>query len=64
MCRKLYRSKNDGSDSKRISSAWAKENYPQWRDLIEKAENWCEGRTMGEGDRIQDFIRFTLDEVD
>ncbi len=63
MCRKLYRARNDGSDSKRISSKWAKENYPEWKDLIEKAENWHEGLTMDAGDEIIDFIRFTLKEV-
>jgi hypothetical protein len=63
MCRKLYRAKNDGSDSKRISSKWAKENYPERKDLIEKAENWHMGLTMDARDAVLDFIRFTLKEV-
>ncbi len=63
MCRKLYRAKNDGPDSKRISSKWAKENYPEWKDLIEKAENWHTGQPMDAGDEILDFIRFTLKAV-
>jgi hypothetical protein len=64
MCRKLYRARNDGSDSKRISSKWAKANYPEWKDLIEKAENWREGLAMDAHDEVLDFIRFTLKEVD
>ena len=64
MCRKLYRAKNDGSDSKRISSKWAKENYPEWKELIEKAENWHEGERMDADDEILDMIRFTLEEVE
>jgi aminoglycoside adenylyltransferase-like protein len=63
MCRKLYRAKNDGSDSKRISSKWAKENYPEWENLIEKAENWHMGLTMDAYDEILDFIKFTLKKV-
>jgi len=63
MCRKLYRAKNDGSDSKRISSKWAKENYPERKDLIEKAENWHMGLTMDAHDEVLDFIRFALKEV-
>lgn len=63
MCRKLYRAKNDGSDSKRISSKWAKKNYPEWKGLIEKAENWRTGQTMDSHDEILDFIRFTLKNV-
>lgn len=63
MCRKLYRAKNDGSDSKRISSKWAKENYPEWKALIEKAESWRKGQSMNAHDEILDFIRFTLKEV-
>ncbi|HUD10748.1 MAG TPA: nucleotidyltransferase domain-containing protein [Candidatus Saccharimonadales bacterium] len=63
MCRKLYRAKNDGSDSKPTSSKWAKENYPERKDLIEKAENWRMGLTMDAGDEVLDFMRFTLKEV-
>jgi len=63
MCRKLYRAKNDGSDSKRISSKWAKENYPERKNLIEKAEDWHTGLTMDVRDEVLDFIRFTLQEV-
>ena len=63
MCRKLYRATNDGSDSKRISSKWAKENYPEWKNLIEKAENWHMGLIMDAYDEILDFIRFTLKKV-
>ncbi|HVA10908.1 MAG TPA: aminoglycoside adenylyltransferase domain-containing protein [Candidatus Dormibacteraeota bacterium] len=63
MCRKLYRANNDGSDSKRISSKWAKQNYPEWKNLIEKAESWHMGLAMDARDEILDFIRFTLKEV-
>jgi hypothetical protein len=63
MCRKLYRARNDGSDSKPISSQWAKENYPEWQELIEKAENWHMGLAMDAHDKVLDFIRFTLKEV-
>jgi predicted nucleotidyltransferase len=63
MCRKLYRAQNDGSDSKRIASKWVKEKYPEWKTLVEKAENWREGQSMNAHDEILDFIRFTLKEV-
>lgn len=63
MCRKLYRAENDGSDSKPISSKWAKQNYPDRKGLIEKAENWHMGLAMDAHDEVLDFIRFTLKEV-
>jgi hypothetical protein len=63
MCRKLYRAKNDGSDAKPIASKWAKATYPNWKALIEKAENWHTGIAMGAHDEVLDFMRFTMKEV-
>lgn len=63
MCRKLYRAQNDGSDAKPIAAQWAKEKYPEWKNLIEKAENWRVGQPMGPQEKVLDFMKFALKEV-
>ena len=63
MCRVLYRARNDGVVSKRAASAWVKENYGEWKNLIERAEAWQMGQPMSAEEEAIAFIRFTLDEV-
>lgn len=63
MCRILYREFNDDVASKRKSSAWVKTTYEEWRELIEKAENWQHGQEIDAVDETLDFIKFTLNKV-
>lgn len=63
LCRILYRDKNDGVVSKPLASAWVKNTYNQWADLIKKAEDWQYGKTMDQLYPTLDFLRFTLNEV-
>lgn len=63
MCRVLHRAKNENVASKRVASAWVKENYPQWRELIEKAENWQHGEDINAERETRNFIQFTISEV-
>ncbi len=60
MCRILHRAKNDEVASKRVASAWSKHTYPEWKSLIDKAENWQHGKQMNAAQEALDFIRFTV----
>jgi hypothetical protein len=63
MCRILHRAKNDEVASKRVASKRAKQAYPEWRPLIEKAEGWQHGKQLNAVQETLGFIRFTLKQV-
>lgn len=63
MCRILHRANNDNMASKKVASKWVKKEYPQWNDLIERAEAWEHGKQMGTTEEVKDFMRFTQKEV-
>lgn len=63
MCRILHRASSDEVASKRKASSWVKKTYPQWNDLVEKAENWKHGEKMEDEERIKDFIKFAVSKV-
>lgn len=63
MCRSLYRARKDGVVSKRAASQWTKENYPEWKELIENAEAWQMGQPMDADSETLDFVRFILKEI-
>lgn len=63
MCRILHRANNDNIASKKIASKWVKKQYPQWEDLIDRAEAWKHGKQMGTTEEVQSFMRFTQNEV-
>ncbi|MDQ5972063.1 MAG: hypothetical protein QG553_222 [Patescibacteria group bacterium] len=63
MCRILHRAKNDNMASKKAASQWTKEAYPQWKDLIERAEQWEHGKQMGDEREVKNFMKFTLAEL-
>lgn len=64
MCRILHRAKNDNMASKKVASKWVKEAYPQWKDLVERAELWEHGKPMGDEGEVRDFMKFTLSETE
>ena len=64
MCRILHRANNDNMASKKVASKWVKETYPQWKDLIERAEAWEHGKQMGSDDEVKSFMKFTLEQVE
>ncbi len=49
--------------AKDISATYVKTAYPQWKDLIETAENWHYGITMTENERTIEFIKFAIEQV-
>jgi hypothetical protein len=63
MCRILHRAKNDNIASKKVASKWVKETYPEWKGLVEWAEDWVHGKEMGSDTEVRKFIEFTLEQV-
>lgn len=60
LCRILHRAAHDGVASKRVASAWVKNEYGEpWRSLAERAERWSHGEDMRSNAGVRDFIRFT-----
>ena len=50
--------------SKRVTALWAKEAYPQWKDLIEEAVRWAHGVEMKRKPDAVAFLRFAVERVD
>jgi hypothetical protein len=49
--------------SKKVAGHWAKETYPQWKNLIEEAEKWTYGNEMKRQADTVAFLRFAVDRV-
>jgi predicted nucleotidyltransferase len=60
LCRILYTVLRGETGSKKVSAAWVKGEFPQWRDLIEAAERWRYGTDMRRQDETLAFIRFVV----
>lgn len=64
LCRILYTVMCSEFATKKVSSAWVKNHYaPQWRELIEAAENWQYGKDMLMQKDTVTFIKFTIKEI-
>ncbi len=63
LCRILYTVVAGKLGSKRVSCEWVKNQYPQWKNLIEIAENWHYGIEIQEQAQAVEFIKFTIREV-
>jgi len=63
LCRILYTVSQSEVSSKKISAAWVKTTFSQWKDLIETAERWVYGTEMSLHDETKEFIRFVVGEV-
>ena len=63
LCRILYAVLNADLRSKKVSSQWVKETYPQWSYLVETAENWHYGTTMKKQHETLEFLKFVVDIV-
>jgi hypothetical protein len=48
---------------KHASAGYVKKAYPQWKDLVETAENWHYGIQMTENEKTIEFIKFAISEV-
>jgi len=63
MCRILHRAKKDDVVSKRKASTWVKKIYPEWDNLVEKAESWKHGMKMDAEEETKEFIKFTVEKI-
>ncbi len=63
LCRILYTVACGEVGSKKISAEWVKSRYPEWKNLIETAENWHYGIEMKEKEKVIEFIKFIIDKV-
>jgi hypothetical protein len=63
MCRILHRANSKNVASKRVASTWVKEAFPDWTDLVERAEKWHYGQALATDEEVLDFIKFTIKEV-
>jgi hypothetical protein len=64
LCRILYTVIQKATGSKKVSAAWAKQEFGSpWKNLIELAESWQYGKEMNEQDKTVAFIRFSINEI-
>ena len=63
LCRILHTIKTGRIGSKQQASSWVTSRHPDWKDLIEEAENWRYGKEMDRACEAQRFVAFVLDEV-
>lgn len=63
LCRILYTVMQNDAVSKKVATSWAKQEYPEWKDLIEAADNWHYGIKMERQKEVIEFIKFVVDKV-
>jgi hypothetical protein len=49
--------------SKKKSADWVKQEYPEWKKLIQIAEEWHYGVEMKQKKRALEFLTFVIREV-
>jgi len=64
LCRILYTVINNALTSKKISASWIKKEFPQWKKLIQIAENWRYGKEMSLKEETINFIKFVIKEIE
>lgn len=63
VCRILRTVLGPGPSSKRVAAQWVIDTYPQWRDLVEEAEQWHYDADMLRVADAVAFTRFALDAI-
>lgn len=63
VCRILYTVMSDAVATKKVSAAWVKNEFKQWKNLIETAEKWRYGVEMKLEDETRKFIKFVIGQV-
>lgn len=64
LCRILHTIMNSEAASKRVSAESVQKKYPEWKNLIEEAENWEFGMEMKRREDVIAFIRFAIEKVE
>lgn len=60
LCRILYSVMCNDAVSKKVATSWAKNEYPQWKDLIEAADSWHYGIKIERQKEVVEFIKFVM----
>lgn len=60
LCRILYTVMRNEAVSKKAAAEWAKNEYPEWKDLVETAEVWHYGIKMHRDKEVIEFIKFVI----
>jgi predicted nucleotidyltransferase len=63
LCRILYTTPSSSIGSKKVSASWTKNYFPQWKKLIQTAEDWRYGLEMNRKQETINFLKFSLKEV-
>jgi hypothetical protein len=63
LCRILYTVLYGATGSKTVSARWVKDEFPEWSDLIQTAEDWHYGLEMRRRDETIALIQFAIDKV-
>ena len=64
MSRILYTVIRHSTATKKASASWVKSEFgPQWKNLIQTAENWHYGKEMNLKEETIEFIKFVIDKV-
>ncbi|MFA6096037.1 MAG: aminoglycoside adenylyltransferase domain-containing protein [Candidatus Paceibacterota bacterium] len=63
LCRILYTILTGKLASKPKSAAWIKNEFGEWKNLIEEAEAWRYGQEMKRQKEVVEFIRFVIGKV-
>lgn len=63
LCRILYAVMLADTASKKVSTLWVQEKYPQWKTLIKEADNWKHGDEMKMYEETIEFIKFIVNKV-
>jgi streptomycin 3"-adenylyltransferase len=63
LCRILHTVADNLPVSKKVAAQWTKVTYPQWKNLIEEAEQWEYGKAMKRNDEVIALIKFSTEKV-
>ncbi|HSX08634.1 MAG TPA: aminoglycoside adenylyltransferase domain-containing protein [Candidatus Saccharimonadales bacterium] len=63
LCRILYTVLQNSVGSKTVSATWVKNEYPEWKNIIEEAEKWEYGVEMKRQEEVIEFIKFTIQKI-
>lgn len=64
LCRILYTVMCHATATKKVSASWVKcEFAPEWRSLVQTAEDWHYGKEMNSKEQTIEFIQFVVSKV-
>jgi predicted nucleotidyltransferase len=64
LCRILHTVLHGEASSKSVSAEWVKKEFPQWKNLIQTAQDWEFGTEMYLQKETIEFIKFTVSQIE